>query len=58
VAEFAYRPVACERPYRVVVVRKNLSVEAGAQVLFDDVRYGFYLTNDPDTPAAEPCSGS
>lgn len=53
VSEFSYRPGACRRPYRVVAVRKNLSVEAGEQVLFDDVRYFFYLTNDEDTPADE-----
>jgi len=53
VAEFDYQPGACGRSYRVVVVRKNLSVEAGEQVLFDDLRYFFYLTNDDDTPAAE-----
>jgi len=32
--------------YRMVVVRKNLSVEKGEQVLFADIRYFFYLTND------------
>src|SRR5439155_15938908 len=53
VAEFAYQPGACRRPYRVVVVRKNVSVERGEWVLFDDLRYFFYLTNDLDTPAAE-----
>ena len=53
VAEFEYRPGACRRPYRVVVVRKNLSVEAGEQVLFDDLRYFFFLTNDEDTAADE-----
>ena len=53
VAEFAYQPGACRRPYRVVVVRKNLSVERGERVLFDDVRYFFYLTNDADTSAEE-----
>lgn len=53
VAEFAYRPTACEKNYRVVVVRKNLSVEKGEQMLFDDVRYFFYITNDWDTPADE-----
>jgi hypothetical protein len=46
VAEFTYRPTACRETYRLVVVRKNLSVEKGEQVLFDDVRYFFYLTND------------
>jgi hypothetical protein len=30
----------------MVVVRKNLSVAKGEQVLFDDIRYFFYLTND------------
>jgi hypothetical protein len=53
VAEFVYQPGACRRPYRLVVVRKNLSVERGEQVLFDDVRYFFYLTNDEETPADE-----
>jgi Transposase DDE domain group 1 len=46
VAEFNYRPTACQQTYRLVVVRKNLSVEKGERVLFDDVRYFFYLTND------------
>jgi len=45
VAEFAYRPTACRQTYRLVVVRKNISVLKGEQVLFDDVRYFFYLTN-------------
>ena len=52
VADFVYRPTACRQWYRVVVVRKNLSHEAGELVLFDDVRYFFYLTNDGDTPAS------
>jgi hypothetical protein len=51
VAEFCYRPGACEKLYRLVVVRKNLSVEKGEQVLFDDVRYFLYITNDYGTPA-------
>ena len=45
VAEFAYQPTACRQAYRVVVVRKNLSVEKGERKLFDDVRYFFYITN-------------
>jgi hypothetical protein len=52
-AEFSYSPVACENDYRVVVVRKNLSVEKGEQVLFDDVRYFFYITNDWEMSAVE-----
>ena len=46
VAEFSYRPGQCKNLYRLVVVRKNLSVEKGEQVLFDDVRYFFYISND------------
>lgn len=45
-AEFNYQPTACGEIYRMVVVRKNLSVEKGEQRLFDDVRYFFYITND------------
>lgn len=45
-SEFEYSPVKCNRSYRVVVLRKNLSVEKGENVLFDDVRYFFYITND------------
>jgi hypothetical protein len=63
VAEFAYQPTACRRAYRMVVVRKNLSVEKGQARLFEDYRYFFYITNDMEgvesitrgqvTPAAE-----
>ena len=52
VAEFRYRPGACDRDYRVVVVRKNLSVAKGDLVLFDDIRYFFYITNRLD-PAGQ-----
>lgn len=45
VAELEYRPTACQKSYRLVVVRKNLSVEKGEMVLFDDIRYFFYITN-------------
>jgi hypothetical protein len=46
VASFRYSPVACQKSYRIVVVRKNLSIEKGGLCLFDDVRYFFYITND------------
>jgi hypothetical protein len=45
VAEFDYAPGPCRRSYRIVVVRKNLSIERGELALFDDVRYLFYITN-------------
>jgi hypothetical protein len=45
VAEFDYRPGACAKTYRMVVVRKNISVEKGENVLFPEIRYFFYITN-------------
>ena len=46
VVDFEYRPGKCKRGYRVVALRKNLSMERGEVVLFDDYRYFFYITND------------
>jgi hypothetical protein len=53
VAEFDYRPVACQKTYRVVVLRKKLVVEKGQLWLFEPDRYFFYITNDRTTPASE-----
>ena len=52
-AEFRYQPVACRQAYRMVVVRKNLSVTKGQLWLFDRARYFFYLTNDWDTAVSD-----
>lgn len=53
VAEFAYRPTACAKTYRMAVVRKHISREKGDRVLFPEVRYFFYLTNDRAWTPAE-----
>lgn len=53
VAEFDYTPTACNKPYRMVVVRKNLSRERGEQVLFTEYRYFFYITNRRDLSTAD-----
>jgi hypothetical protein len=52
VAEMPYRPTACKNTYRLIVVRKNLSVEKGELRLFDDYVYFYYLTNDHTRSAA------
>lgn len=52
VAEFRYRPDACEQTYRMIALRKNISVEKGQEKLFEEYRYFFYITNDL-TSAAE-----
>ncbi len=51
VAEFDYRPVACRRDYRVIVLRKRLGIDKGQLRLFEEYRYFFYITNDRETPA-------
>ena len=53
VAEFNYQPTACKKIYRMVVVRKNISVEKGEQLLFDRIVYFFYITNDWVSAAEE-----
>jgi hypothetical protein len=53
VVEFSYRPGNCKRDYRVVALRKNISVERGENVLFCEYRYFFYITNDRNMTADE-----
>ena len=48
IAEIEYQPVKCQRKYRLVIVRKNISVQKGEQALFEEVRYFFYITNRKD----------
>lgn len=47
VAEFEYSPSLCRRKYRVIVLRKQITVSKGQQKLFDTSPYFFYLTNIP-----------
>ena len=53
VAEFEYTPVVCKKSYRMVVIRKNLTIAKGEERLFDDIRYFFYLTNNRVSSVAE-----
>ncbi len=48
VAEFEYTPTHCKKSYRMVVCRKNLTIERGVKEIVDDIRYFFYITNDRD----------
>lgn len=58
VTEIRYRPVACKRDYRLVVIRKNLRRNQKQGRLFDDYRNFFYLTNDWDHSREEVVFGS
>jgi hypothetical protein len=53
VSAFDYRPGKCQKTYRMVVLRKNLTVERGEMALFDEIRYFFYITNDRTMSASE-----
>ncbi len=53
VIEFTYRPGKCKLDYRVVALRKNLSVQQGHNVLFDEFKFFFYITNDWNLSADE-----
>jgi hypothetical protein len=53
VAEFNYQPTACNREYRMIVVRKNISKEKGGVWLLNLYRYFFYITNDWVSDAEE-----
>ena len=46
-AELEYRPAKAHGTYRLVALRKNISVEKGEESLFDEIRYFFYVTNVP-----------
>lgn len=51
IAEFDDQPRKCGRKYRLVIVRKNISVQKGEQALLDEIRYFFYITNRQDKAA-------
>ena len=46
-AEFDYQPTKCSRQYRVVALRKTITVTQGQDLLIPEVRYHFYITNLP-----------
>jgi hypothetical protein len=53
VAEFAYRPTACTKSYRMIVLRKRVEVNKGQLRLFEEYRYFFSITNDRTMTAEE-----
>jgi Transposase DDE domain group 1 len=53
VAEFRYRPLACRKSYRMIVLRKRVGVDQGQLRLFEEYRDFFYITNDRTMTAEE-----
>src|SRR5690606_27013770 len=52
-AEFEHTPGRAKKSYRMIVLRKNLIEERGQLCLGTNVRYFFYVTNDPDLTAEQ-----
>jgi hypothetical protein len=53
VAMIDYRPGKCKRSYRLVILRKTITVKKGQKLLLPEIRYFFYITNDCDRSATE-----
>jgi len=53
VSDITYQPHQCGQKYRLVILRKNISVQRGERALFDEVRYFFYLSNRWDLSVEE-----
>jgi Transposase DDE domain group 1 len=53
IAEIDYQPLKCSRSYRLIIVRKNISVQKGERALFDEIRYFFSITNRVDYTAEQ-----
>ena len=41
-----YRPTKCKKAYRLIILRKTITVKKGQELLLPETRYFFYLTND------------
>jgi len=55
IAEMDYQPIKCGRKYRLIILRKNISVQKGEKALLDEIKYLFYITNRQE--AAEKIVG-
>lgn len=58
IAEFAYTPTRCRKPYRIVALKKYLVWTKGQHQMWDEIRYFFYVTNDWETPTEEIVFGA
>ena len=50
VVSVPYRPGQCTKTYRLLILRKHLQRRQGGQVLGEEHRYFFYITNEPTQP--------
>lgn len=50
VASFVYQPGKCEKPYRLIALKKHLQITKDGNIIDRQIRYFFYITNDEKTP--------
>ena len=48
IAEIEYQPLKAAGKYRLIILRKNISIQRGEKALLDEIRYFFYITNRSD----------
>ena len=48
IAEFEHQPARAKKKYRMIVLRKRIIEERNQLSLGTNIRYFFYITNDPD----------
>lgn len=53
VTSLPYRPGKCKKTYRLILLRKQLQRRQGGQDLGEEMRYGFYITNELTQPDDE-----
>lgn len=53
IAQIEYQPARCKRPYRLIICRKTIDVGIHQQVLWQEYRYFFFITNDRAKAAAQ-----
>jgi hypothetical protein len=53
VAEFEYRPDACRKSYRMIVLRKTIAHDKRQLRMWEEYRYFFYITNEWALSASE-----
>lgn len=47
--EISYQPAKCAQAYRVIILRKDITVKEGRRELFQEYKYFFYITNRVDS---------
>jgi hypothetical protein len=51
IAEIEYQPLKCKKPYRLVILRKQIHARRAGDWLFDEFKYFFYITNKTEAGA-------